>query len=67
MLSSDEHDVCRRAADFCAGRQQAKVFGLYVFAALFKAVRHRRAGAGLVAVQAFIDARLHIWGGPRAP
>lgn len=40
MISANEHEVCRRAADFRAGHHETEVPGLDVTSALLQAVVH---------------------------
>jgi hypothetical protein len=59
MLSSDQHDVRRVAANLDAGHQQPEVLWFDMLSALFQTVRHRRTKAHLITAQTFVDAGLH--------
>ena len=63
MRGADDHDLGAGATDLSACEHQLDVLGGGVRSAELEAVACAHAEAGLITLQAFVDAGLHLWGG----
>jgi hypothetical protein len=61
VRSVDEHEVGRCPTDLGASHYQTEMVGLDVFTAGFQAMIHRGTETCLVAIQAGLDASVHVF------
>lgn len=61
VIRVDQHQMCRRAADFGARHHEPEVLGLDVLSADLQTVRHGRVQARLIAGRTGFDAGSRDW------